>query len=106
MATDTTQTKSFMSGLSDIFGSVLEAAPKVITAINTKAPAQSTNEVPKAYDAYGRLPGQPGYGTAQAPTGIQSAPSMFESTPWLKPVLIVGGALLAVLILIRSFGKK
>jgi hypothetical protein len=61
--------------------------------------------VTPAYDAYGRLPGQPGYGTNEAPSGVQSA-NMFTANPWLKPVLIGGGILLAVLVLIRSFSKK
>ncbi len=94
---------SFLDGVSDFAGSILEKAPAVIDAINAPkvAKAETTKQVTQA-DQFGRLPGQAGYGTATPPAGVQQTASLFSGLPaWVKPAAIAGGILAGVLILWR-----
>lgn len=94
---ETTQSGGFLSGISDFFGSVLEKAPSIINAVN----APKVNAAANQRDAYGRLPGESGYGTALAPAGIQTG----ALPTWVKPVAYVVGGLLAIGLLFRLLKK-
>lgn len=94
---ETSPTGGFLGGITDFFGSVLQKAPDVINAIN----APKTQSAANQRDAYGRLPGESGYGTALAPSGIKAA----GLPTWVKPVAYVVGGLLAVALLWKLLKK-
>lgn len=102
----------FLTGVTDLFGSILDRAPALAQTYaqieaakaSQNASAAASKVAGSAYDAYGRLPGQPGYGSQTPPPGyVGAAPSMFPA--WAKPVGIAAAALLGLFLVMR-FGRK
>lgn len=91
---DTPSSGGFLGGITDFFGSVLEKAPSIINAVNAPKQNAATQR-----DAYGRLPGESGYGTALAPSGIRAA----GLPTWVKPVAIGVAVVLGLGLLWKLF---
>lgn len=97
---DTTSNGGFLSGVSDAVGSILDNSSGIAGIISAVKGNNKPAAAPSSYDAYGRLPGQPGYGTAAAPTGVAGVGGSPSALPsWVKPAAIVAAALAAIAIL-------
>jgi len=83
------------SGLGDFLQSGLQVYAQT-QAVRAQSKATANSSQPPALDAFGRLPGQPGYGTATAP-GVTSG----GMSP-LKIGAMVAGALLLVVIALKA----
>ena len=107
--TDTTAASSgssFLSGVGDFFGSVLQKAPAVINAINAPKVAASNASASAStfaatVDTYGRHPGEAGYGTATPPVGITAG----GMPAWVKPVAIGAAVLVALFVILKMVRK-
>lgn len=99
---------SFMSGVNDFFGSILTNAGGIANVITATKGGGSNNTANLQYDAFGRLPGQPGYGTATPPaTGVASSTSgWFASLSNGVKLAIFGGVAAVVVGAFFMFRKK
>lgn len=96
---ETTSSGGFMSGVTDIFGSVLNNSSGIADVIKATKSTNAQTQTPNLqYDQYGRLPGQAGYGTATPPaTGVQSTGFSSLSTG-LKIAIAAGVAVVGFVV--------
>lgn len=95
--TTTTTSTGFLSGVTDLLGSVFNNASGIADLVNAatgnnKTTTPTTN---LQYDQYGRLPGQAGYGTSTPPASGIQATTGFASLSTGAKVGILGGIVAA-----------
>lgn len=97
-----TTSNGALSGVTDIFGSILGNAAGIINAVKgTTTPANTSANL--AYDKYGRQPGQPGYGTDTPPASGVTSTGLSTG----KIVALVAGVVVALGIAAKLlFGKR
>lgn len=98
----------FLDGVTDFFGSILDRAPAIAQTWMDVEAAKAQNaaaaKVPgSVYDAFGRLPGQPGYGTQIPPAGLVGGPSAMPA--WVKPAGIAA-AVAAGLFIVATLARR
>lgn len=103
--TPTPTSSGFLSGIGDLFGAAVNNSggiASVIGAIKGGTPATQTSNL--QYDAFGRLPGQAGYGTATAPAATTATGLAALSTP--VKIAIAAGILALGFMLFQITGRR
>jgi hypothetical protein len=99
---------TFLEGLTDVTTSLTTSAATVINALNGSKAASTTPGATAdlQLDAYGRKPGDTGYGTTTPPAGVSTASGLAGWPAWSKGLLIAAGVTLILGIARRLLTRK
>lgn len=105
--TTTTTSNGFLTGVTDLLGSVFTNASGIADLVNAATGNNKTPTTNLQYDQYGRLPGQAGYGTPTPPaSGIQATTGLASLSTGAKAGIIGGITAFAVAVVYFLTRKK